>query len=59
MYEILFVSRYDVCRGPMARFVMTDIIRARALAMEFRASSAGTGGCWISPAAPARSPIPC
>jgi len=40
--KILFVCHGNICRSPMAEFVMKDLVRAAGLAREFRIESAAT-----------------
>ena len=42
MTKILFVCHGNICRSPMAEFVMKDMVRKAGLENEIRVSSAGT-----------------
>ena len=42
MYKILFVCHGNICRSPMAEFVMKDIVKKEGLAGEFSIASAAT-----------------
>ena len=42
MKKILFVRHGNICRSPMAEFVMKDMVRKAGLENEIRISSAGT-----------------
>ena len=42
MRKILFVCHGNICRSPMAEFVMKDMVRKAGLENEIRISSAGT-----------------
>ena len=42
MTKILFVCHGNICRSPMAEFVMKDMVRKAGLETEIRISSAGT-----------------
>ena len=42
MTKILFVCHGNICRSPMAEFVMKDMVRKAGLENEIRISSAGT-----------------
>ena len=42
MYRILFVCHGNICRSPMAEFVMKDIVKKAGLAGEFSIASAAT-----------------
>ena len=42
MVKILFVCHGNICRSPMAEFVMKDMVRKAGLENEIRISSAGT-----------------
>ena len=42
MTKILFVCHGNICRSPMAEFVMKDMVRKAGLEDEIRISSAGT-----------------
>ena len=42
MTKILFVCHGNICRSPMAEFVMKDMVRKAGLESEIRISSAGT-----------------
>ena len=40
--RVLFVCHGNICRGPMAEFVMKDLVRKRGLADGYRIASAAT-----------------
>ena len=42
MIKILFVCHGNICRSPMAEFVMKDLVRRRGLEQEFQIDSAAT-----------------
>ncbi len=42
MIKILFVCHGNICRSPMAEFVMKDLVRKAGLEREFRIESAAT-----------------
>ena len=42
MTRILFVCLGNICRSPMAEFVMKDIVRRRGIADKFHIESAAT-----------------
>lgn len=42
MIKILFVCHGNICRSPMAEFVMKDMLRKRGLESEFEIASAAT-----------------
>lgn len=42
MIKILFVCHGNICRSPMAEFVMKDMVRKRGLEEEFEIASAAT-----------------
>ena len=42
MTKILFVCHGNICRSPMAEFIMKDIVKKRGLADEFYIASAAT-----------------
>ena len=42
MTSILFVCHGNICRSPMAEFVMKDLVRRRRLEYRFRIASAAT-----------------
>ena len=42
MTKILFVCLGNICRSPMAEFVMKDLAEKAGLADQFRIESAGT-----------------
>lgn len=42
MTRILFVCHGNICRSPMAEFVMKDLVRKAGLAAEFEIASAAT-----------------
>ena len=42
MYKILFVCHGNICRSPMAEFVMRDLVKREGLAKRFLIASAAT-----------------
>lgn len=42
MYRILFVCHGNICRSPMAEFVMKDLVKKRGIDGEFHVESAAT-----------------
>ena len=42
MIKILFVCHGNICRSPMAEFVMKDMVEKQGLASEFYIASAAT-----------------
>ncbi len=42
MYRILFVCHGNICRSPMAEFVMKDLVKKRGIEGEFHIESAAT-----------------
>ena len=42
MFRILFVCHGNICRSPMAEYVLMDMVEKRALASRFEISSAAT-----------------
>ncbi len=42
MYKILFVCHGNICRSPMAEFVMRDLVKRQGLAKQFLIASAAT-----------------
>lgn len=42
MIKILFICHGNICRSPMAEFVMKDLVRKAELAEEFSIASAAT-----------------
>ena len=42
MTQILFICHGNICRSPMAEFVMKDMVRKRGLEAEFEIASAAT-----------------
>ena len=42
MIKILFVCHGNICRSPMAEFVMKDLVRRRGIAKDFEIASAAT-----------------
>ena len=42
MIKILFVCHGNICRSPMAEFVMKDLVKKAGLASEFHIESAAT-----------------
>lgn len=42
MTKILFVCHGNICRSPMAEFVMKDLVRRRGIAKDFEIASAAT-----------------
>ena len=59
LIKILFVCHGNICRSPMAEFVMKDLVRRRGLEGRFEIASAGTSseelGCPVYP--PARAEL--
>ena len=66
MIKILFICHGNICRSPMAEFVMKDLVQKAGLASQFHIGSAATsreeignpvyprrGGSWRSTASPA------
>lgn len=55
MVKILFVCHGNICRSPMAEFVMKDLVGKAGLAAEFEIASAATSteeiGCPVYPPA--------
>ena len=67
MKKILFVCHGNICRSPMAEFVMKDLVDKAGLSNRFEIASAATstegsatrsirlpGASWLSTASPAR-----
>lgn len=66
MIKILFICHGNICRSPMAEFVMKDLVAKAGLSDKFEIASAATsteeignpvyppGGSWPSTASPAR-----
>ena len=47
MTRILFICHGNICRSPMAEFVMKDMVRRAGLDGEFQIASAATSsGTW-------------
>lgn len=44
MKKIVFVCLGNICRSPMAEFVMKDLVKKANLEKEFFITSAGTSG---------------
>lgn len=42
VHKILFICHGNICRSPMAEFLLKDIVRKRGLAHEFEIASAAT-----------------
>ena len=42
MIRIMFVCHGNICRSPMAEFVMKDLVRRRGIAKDFEIASAAT-----------------
>ncbi len=42
MIKIMFVCHGNICRSPMAEFIMTDLVKNRGLESEFHIESAAT-----------------
>ena len=42
MIKVLFVCHGNICRSPMAEFVMKDLVRKAGLASQFHIESAAT-----------------
>ena len=42
MTKILFICHGNICRSPMAEFVMKDMVRKRGLEAEYEIASAAT-----------------
>ena len=42
MIKILFICHGNICRSPMAEFIMKDLVRRKGLADRFRIASAAT-----------------
>jgi protein-tyrosine phosphatase len=57
MIRILFVCHGNICRSPMAEYIMRDMVAERGLSGEIEVSSAGTSseelGCGVYPPAKA------
>jgi len=46
MIKILFVCHGNICRSPMAEFVMKDLVKKAGLEKEFNKNLTGTPGVW-------------
>ena len=51
MIKILFICHGNICRSPMAEFIMKDLVQKAGLAAEFHIESAATPrgssrSCW-------------
>ena len=44
MIKILFVCHGNICRSPMAEFVMKDLVKKAGLSDQFKIASAGEKG---------------
>lgn len=68
MKKILFICHGNICRSPMAEFVMKDLVKKAGLASEFHIESAATsreeignsvyprhGASWPSTGSPAKA----
>ena len=42
MVKVLFVCHGNICRSPMAEFIMKDLVRLHGMEEQFEISSAGT-----------------
>lgn len=42
MHKILFICHGNICRSPMAEFLLKDMVKKRGLAAEFEIASAAT-----------------
>lgn len=42
MIKILFVCHGNICRSPMAEFILRDMVRAKGIANDFHIESAAT-----------------
>ncbi len=42
MIKILFVCHGNICRSPMAEFIMTDLVKKRGIEKQFVIASAAT-----------------
>ena len=55
MIKILFVCHGNICRSPMAEFVMKDLVKQDGMAADFEIASAATSteeiGCPVYPPA--------
>ena len=55
MIKVLFVCHGNICRSPMAEFILRDMVRTRNLAAEFHIESAATSTEEIGTTEPAAS----
>ena len=71
MKKVLFICHGNICRSPMAEFVMKDLVEKAGLSAQFEIASAATsteeignpvyppaGASWRSTASPARARPP-
>ena len=42
MHKILFICHGNICRSPMAEFLLKDIVKKRGIAADFEITSAAT-----------------
>ena len=58
MIKILFICHGNICRSPMAEFVLKDMVRRAGLAAQFEIASAATSPDHPSPSGlfPSRTP---
>lgn len=42
MHKILFICHGNICRSPMAEFLLKDIVKKRGIAADFEIASAAT-----------------
>ena len=61
MTKILFICHGNICRSPMAEFILKDLVRKAGCAAEVRIASAATSreelGSPIYPPAQPRRPV--